>query len=67
MKQEVFVEGMKCEGCTKGVKEKFESIKGVESVSVDLKGKKATINTRSVIDKATFVAVLEDTKYSVVE
>ena len=49
------------------VKEKFESIKGVESVSVDLKGKKATINTRSVIDKATFVAVLEDTKYSVVE
>ena len=59
MKQEVFVEGMKCEGCAKGVKEKFESIKGVESVSVDLKGKKATINTRSVIDKATFEKGLE--------
>ena len=67
MKQEIFVEGMKCEGCAKGVKEKFESVKGVESVSVDLKSKKVTVNAQSIVDKATFDAVLEGTKYSVVE
>ncbi|CZR07151.1 heavy-metal-associated domain-containing protein [Trichococcus ilyis] len=67
MKQEIFVEGIKCEGCAKGVKEKFESVKGVESVSVDLKSKKVTVNAQSIVDKATFDAVLEGTKYSVVE
>lgn len=66
MNQEVVVEGMKCEGCAKGVKERFESIVGVESVSVDLAGKKVSISTRSVIAKEEFDSALEGTKYSVV-
>ena len=58
---------LSCFKCLNLIAEKIKKFPAVESVSVDLKGKKATINTRSVIDKATFVAVLEDTKYSVVE
>lgn len=66
MNQEVIVEGMKCAGCANGVKERFESIEGVESVSVDLESKKATVNAQSPIDKATFESALADTKYSVI-
>ncbi|MDE1548557.1 heavy-metal-associated domain-containing protein [Jeotgalibaca caeni] len=66
MQQEVFVEGMKCQGCVNTVKTRFESIEGVESVSVDQESKKVTVNSQSVVDKTAFMAVLEDTKYSVV-
>lgn len=66
MKQEVLVEGMTCNGCANGVKKRFESIEGVESVSVDLEAKKAVVEAQSVIEKAAFDKVLEDTNYSVV-
>lgn len=65
MMQEVIVEGMKCEGCAKAVKERFETIKGVEAVSVSLEDKKVSITTRSVIDKAMLKAALAGTKYAV--
>ena len=66
MQQEVLVEGMKCQGCVNTVKTRIESIEGVESVSVDQESKKVTVNSQSVVDKTAFMAVLEDTKYSVV-
>jgi len=67
MQQEVFVEGMKCQGCANTVIEKFESVKGVESASVDLPSKKVTLDTRSVIDPAVLDSALVNTKYSVLE
>jgi len=67
MQQEVFVEGMKCEGCANTVKEKFASVKGIESASVDLPSKKVILNTRSIIAKEALDSALANTKYSVVE
>lgn len=67
MKKEVFVEGMKCEGCANMVQEKFEAIEGVQSVTIDLKNKKAVLESQSIIDKETLVSALSDTKYSVVD
>ena len=67
MKKEVVVEGMKCEGCANTVREKFEAIEGVKSVTIDLKNKKAVLESQSIIDKETLVSVLSDTKYSVVD
>jgi len=67
MQQEVFVEGMKCQGCVNTVKKRFESIEGVESVSVNQDNKKVTVNSQTAVDKIAFKTVLEDTKYSVVE
>ncbi|MGX7388838.1 heavy-metal-associated domain-containing protein [Carnobacterium divergens] len=67
MKKEVVVEGMKCEGCANTVREKFEAIEGVKSVTIDLKNKKVVLESQSIIDKETLVSVLSDTKYSVVD
>ena len=67
MEQEIMVEGMKCEGCANSVKEKFESIEGVEEVSMDLDNKKAVVVSQSEVDTATFASTLSDTKYTVVE
>lgn len=49
------------------VREKFEAIEGVKSVTIDLKNKKVVLESQSIIDKETLVSVLSDTKYSVVD
>ena len=67
MKQDILVEGMKFQGCANTVIDRFESLEGVESASVDLENKKATIQTSVAIDKTELDSVLEDTKYFVVE
>lgn len=66
MKKEIVVEGMKCEGCANTVREKFEAIEGVKSVAIDLKNKKAVLESQSDIGIETLVSALADTKYSVV-
>lgn len=65
MKKELVIEGMKCEGCASTVREKFEAIDGVQSVTIDLANKKAIIESQSDIPKDTFVSALSDTKYVV--
>jgi copper chaperone len=65
MKKELIIEGMKCEGCASTVREKFEAIEGVQSVTIDLANKKAIIESQSDIHKDTFVSALSDTKYVV--
>lgn len=66
MKQEVTVQGMTCQGCANSVKTKFEKIKGVNSVEVDLENKLATLNTELEIPKDSLQTALEDTNYEVV-
>lgn len=66
MKQEVTVKGMTCQGCANAVKTKFEKIKGVNSVEVDLDNDRATLTTEIEIPKDSLQMVLEDTNYEVV-
>lgn len=67
MKNEVLVEGMKCAGCASTVQEKFEAVKGVESVKVNLESKKVVVESKEKIEKDTFKSALVGTKYSVVD
>lgn len=66
MKQEVFLEGVKCAGCANKVQERFLAIEGVDSVDIELDNKKALIESQREIDNETLNAALAETKYSVV-
>lgn len=65
MEKELMVEGMKCGGCVATVEEKFSAIAGVEEVTVDLEGKKATVKMNQDISEETFNEALADTKFKV--
>jgi copper chaperone CopZ len=65
MEKELMLEGMKCDGCVATVQEKFSAIAGVEEVTVDLEGKKATVKMTQDISEATFNEALSDTKFKV--
>lgn len=65
MEKELMLEGMKCDGCVATVKEKFSAIAGVEEVTVDLEGKKATVKMTQDISKTTFNEALSGTKFKV--
>ncbi|WP_275658084.1 heavy-metal-associated domain-containing protein [Trichococcus alkaliphilus] len=65
MEKELMLEGMKCDGCVATVKEKFSAIAGVEEVTVDLAGKKATVKTNQDISEVTFNEALSGTKFKV--
>lgn len=60
------VEGMSCGHCENAVKKSVEALVGVESVTVDLKGKKVMVEYDS--DKVTIDAIksaIEDQGYDV--
>lgn len=65
MSQTVKIEGMKCDGCVKIVKEKFEAIDGVTSVDVQLEEKQATIDAANNLSEEQLAAALADTKFTV--
>lgn len=65
MEKELMIEGMKCGGCVATVQGKFAAIAGVEEVTVDLDGKKATVKMNQDISEATFNEALADTKFKV--
>jgi copper chaperone CopZ len=65
MEKELMLEGMKCDGCVATVQEKFSAIAGVEEVTVDLEGKKATVKMNQDISEATFNEALSGTKFKV--
>lgn len=67
MEQEIFIEGIKCAGCANTVKEKFESIEGVDAVSVDIESKKAVVFSQERLNTDSFVSALSDTNYKIVE
>ena len=61
------VEGMSCMHCENAVKKAVGAVDGVDSVEVDLKGKKVTVEFET--DKTTLDAVknaIEDQGYDVV-
>ncbi len=62
------VNGMSCEHCVKAVKGAVGTLNGVDSVDVDLKGKKVTVGFDS--EKVTIAVIkdaIEDQGYDVVD
>ncbi len=62
------IEGMKCEGCAKTVKESLEKVEGIKSVEVNLAEKTVTLATdKDVADGSLKQAVETGTNFKVVE
>ena len=57
------VEGMMCQHCVAHVKKALEAVKGVESVTVDLDSKTATVEALSSVSAATLIAAVVDAGY----
>ncbi|MFD2307056.1 heavy-metal-associated domain-containing protein [Enterococcus termitis] len=66
MEKTVEMAGLSCEGCAANVRERFEAVAGVQSVSIDLSRKTATVTSDQVVDKAALDQALADTKYKIV-
>ena len=65
MKRELSIEGMNCGHCSNAVDKALRAVSGVREVSVDLAGKKATVEAENVTDDLLKKAV-EDAGYQVV-
>ncbi|MBO0474299.1 hypothetical protein IGL98_000732 [Enterococcus sp. DIV0840] len=65
MEKTVSINGMKCDGCVNIVKENFEKIAGVQSASVDLEKKSASVTSDRDISNAELQNSLSETKFTV--
>lgn len=65
MKKKIIIEGMKCEGCAKNVFRRLHSIEGVESVSLNLEDKSATIDSFITISQIELDSVFAGSNYIV--
>lgn len=60
------VEGMSCSHCENAIKKALTALNGVESVLVDLKGKKVTVEFhQDKVDAGTIRGTIEDQGYEV--
>lgn len=64
MSHTVKIEGMKCDGCTKKVTEKFSSVPGVSNVEVSLENKEAVLDGDVTLELLN--GVLTDTHFKAV-
>lgn len=60
------IEGMSCGHCAARVRKALESIDGINA-TVDLAGKKATVNSLDTIDEQAIRAAIRDAGYTVTE
>lgn len=65
MENTVIINGMKCDGCVNRVKENFEKIAGVQSVSVNLEKKSASIISDREISNDELKESLSETKFTI--
>ncbi|EOH93372.1 hypothetical protein UAW_02620 [Enterococcus haemoperoxidus ATCC BAA-382] len=65
MEKTVTINGMKCDGCVNIVKENFEKISGVQSASVDLEKKSASVTSDREISNDELQNSLSETKFTV--
>ena len=63
MKTVIKVGGMMCEHCAMHVKNGLKELKGVESVDVSLKDKKATLTSKVAISEKDIVKAIENAGY----
>lgn len=64
MKQKLAINGMKCDGCTKIVKDHLVAIPDVTSVTVGLKEKEAVIESTREITINELQKALAETKFT---
>ena len=63
---DLHVEGMSCQHCVMSVQKAVGGLKGVESVQVDLAGKKVTVNyDPDQVKLATITEAIEEEGYEV--
>lgn len=65
MEKRVTINGMKCDGCVKIVKENFEKIPGVQSATVNLEQKTAAIESAREVSTQELQHALSETKFTV--
>ncbi|MTD42160.1 heavy-metal-associated domain-containing protein [Erwinia sp. CPCC 100877] len=65
MEKTVTINGMKCDGCVKIVKENFEKIAGVQAAAVDLENKSAVVTSEREISNEELQNALSETKFTV--
>ncbi|MGX7264880.1 heavy-metal-associated domain-containing protein [Enterococcus crotali] len=65
MEKTVTINGMKCDGCVTIVKENFEKIAGVQSATVDLEKKSASVTSDREISNDELQNSLSETKFTV--
>lgn len=58
--------GLACEGCASNVRERFESVSGIQSVAVDLSKKTATVTGDATVNRTDLEKALSNTKYTIV-
>lgn len=63
MEKTLHVEGMMCQHCVAHVKKALEGVAGVESVDVDLDGKKATVQLAEDVADAQLIDAVVDAGY----
>lgn len=65
MEKTVTINGMKCDGCVNIVKENFEKIADVQSATVDLEKKSASVTSDREISNNELQNALSETKFTV--
>jgi copper chaperone len=65
MEKTVTINGMKCDGCVKIVKENFEKIAGVQGATVNLANKTAIVTSEREISNEELQKALSETKFTV--
>ncbi|AIM26003.1 heavy metal-associated domain-containing protein [Melissococcus plutonius] len=66
-KKVITIDGMKCDGCAKTIKEKFNHLASVKEVKTDLDKKEVTIISEVEISTNELKNALKDTKYKVID
>ncbi|AOF93521.1 heavy metal translocating P-type ATPase [Sinorhizobium sp. RAC02] len=59
------IEGMTCASCVGRVERALKTVPGVETASVNLATERASITTRSTVDRAKLIEAIENAGYSV--
>lgn len=67
MKNELVIEGMKCEKCKAKVEKVIGEMEGVLSCTVDLAAKTATVETSKEHDAVDYMTVVEGAGFTLVE
>ena len=65
MKKKILIEGMTCQHCVKHVEEALKELAGVQSVTVGLPGKVATLKLSQEVADEKLKAIIEDLGYEV--
>ena len=66
MKTVLKIEGMSCDHCVRAVKAALESVTGVKSADVNLKGKSAEVEHTDEAGPEAFKAAVEEAGFEVV-